>query len=299
MSSPTPTIDADGAWGVELGIYEKALTGSTFEELFDSAARAGFSFVDLSVDESDERLARLRWTAKERAAVRTAAARAGVAIGGVCLSVHRSIAPGSSDPKQRARALEVLREGIDLCRDLGASVLQLAGYYAYYEDPRPEARADYIDVFRRGTQYAALRGVMLGLENVDGTDVTSIQTALDVADEIDSPWFALYPDIGNFTVQGRDVATEIRDSAGSALAWHVKDARRDEPRRVPMGEGDVPWDLAFDELARQRWSGRIMIEMWNDDAPDSEAIAHTAGTFIRTRLQNAGIPIIEPAPTAD
>lgn len=277
--------------GVTLGIYEKALAGDHLDEIFASAARAGFSFVDLSVDESLERLARLNWSPQERAAVRASARRHAIEIGGLCLSAHRSIAPGSADPAMRRRALEVLLDGIDLCHDLGAPLLQIAGYYAYYENPRDGARADYIDVLRQGSQYAARRGVLLGLENVDGTDVVSVEESLRVAAEIDSAWFGLYPDVGNFVVQSRDVIPEIRAMAGHALALHVKEARPGEPRRVPMGEGDVPWDQAFVELAAQGWSGRMMIEMWNDGAPDSEDIASSARAFIVAALERAGITV--------
>jgi len=280
--------------GVLLGIYEKALRGRSLADVFASAARAGFSFVDLSLDESPERLARLQWTAIERAEVRDAAARNGVAIGGLCLSVHRTIAPGSADPAQRERALRILLDAIDLAADLGGCVVQIAGYYAYGEEARADARADYVAVMAQGTAHAARRGVVLGLENVDGTDVTSTETALGVVAEIDSPWFRLYPDVGNFVVQSLPVVEQVRASVPHAFAWHVKDARPDEPRRVPMGEGDVPWDDAFAALAETGWSGRIMIEMWNDDAPESERIAADARRFIADRLAAAGIRVLEP-----
>jgi len=281
--------------GVLLGIYEKALRGNTLDELFASARRAGFAFVDLSIDESPERLARLRWTDVERQEVREAARRHGVMIGGICLSAHRSTAPGSSDPAQRALALEMMVDAIDLCADLGASVLQIAGYYAYYEEPRDTARADYIEILRVGTHYAARRGIVLGLENVDGTDVISTAEALSIVDEIRSPWFHLYPDIGNFVVQSREVASEVAAAAKHAVAWHVKEARPGEPRRVPMGEGDVPWDAAFAALAAAQWNGRIMIEMWNDDDPESERISAQARRFVEERLRRAGIAVLAPS----
>ena len=48
--------------GVDIGIYEKALKwDGSWANLFAQARRAGFAFVDLSVDETPEREARLRW----------------------------------------------------------------------------------------------------------------------------------------------------------------------------------------------------------------------------------------------
>jgi L-ribulose-5-phosphate 3-epimerase UlaE len=39
--------------------------------------------------------------------------------------------------------------------------------------------------------------VMLALENVDGDDVASVNQAMIFVDALDSPWFQVYPDIGN------------------------------------------------------------------------------------------------------
>jgi len=45
-----------------LGLYEKAMPdGLSFREMLDLTARTGFDRLELSVDESDMRLARLDW----------------------------------------------------------------------------------------------------------------------------------------------------------------------------------------------------------------------------------------------
>jgi len=226
---------------VTLGIYEKALNASDLNELFKQVADLGFSFVDLSVDEDPVRIARLDWTAEERAEAKQSAVDAGISIGGICLSVHRKFGPGSNDPTIRAKALELLIKGIDLCADLGIPVLQIAGYYAYYEESTSDQRDRYLETLHAGLGHAAKRGVRLGLENVDGTDVTSIDKAEAIIDEMGSPWFGLYPDIGNFVVQGLDPLVEVKKAIPLAMAFHVKDARLGVPRRVLFGEGLVPW----------------------------------------------------------
>ena len=279
---------------VELGVYEKALQWrGSYEAYFAQAVDAGFSFMDLSVDETPEREARLRWPQEKRDEVRAASKRTGVELAGLCLSIHRRLAPGSSDAEVRQRAKQVLTEGIDLCVDLGIPVLQLAGYFAYYEDPHPSNREWYLECLRDGVSYAARRGVLLGIENVDGTDITSLTRAMEVIEEIDSPWLQLYPDIGNISEQGLPITAELQRGEGHMLAIHVKDVRRGEPRRVPMGQGIVDWDEAFATLAEQKWSGRIMIEMWNDEADDSVELAKTARSFIAERLVTHGFTVVE------
>ncbi|GAE78012.1 L-xylulose 5-phosphate 3-epimerase [Cutibacterium acnes JCM 18918] len=83
--------------GVTLGIYEKALvsnplaTDDDWRRFLNQVPEAGFSFVDLSVDESEERMARLGWDQRRRRMVRHCVEATETAIGGVCLSVHRRI----------------------------------------------------------------------------------------------------------------------------------------------------------------------------------------------------------------
>jgi len=53
-----------------LGLYEKALpAGMTLPRKLVCAAECGFNWLELSVDETEERLARLEWTAAERRAL--------------------------------------------------------------------------------------------------------------------------------------------------------------------------------------------------------------------------------------
>ncbi|HBX82251.1 MAG TPA: xylulose 5-phosphate 3-epimerase, partial [Propionibacteriaceae bacterium] len=78
---------------------------------------------------------------------------------------------------------------------------------------------------------------LLGIENVDGNDVTSISRGMNIVREIDSPWLQMYPDVGNIAEQQLDETEELRAGEGHMLAIHLKDVRVGEPRRVPMGEG--------------------------------------------------------------
>lgn len=279
---------------VTLGIYEKALRSQVeWGKFFAQVAQGGFSFVDLSVDETPQRAARLDWSIKQRQQVRQAAQEAGVQIGGICLSLHRKVMPGSIDPKIRQAAAQVYRKGIDLCADLGVTLCQVAGYYNYYEEPHPLNRQYYIEALMNAVPYAAQRGVVLGVENVDGNDICAIHHARELVDMANSPWLQIYPDIGNIAEHGGDEELELRSGQGHMSAIHIKDVFPGKPRRIPLGEGCVNWDKAFAEIARQNWSGRMMLEMWNDDAPNSTQICIAAREKLAVWLQKAGITVLQ------
>ncbi|MEZ2188947.1 L-ribulose-5-phosphate 3-epimerase [Corynebacterium sp. CCM 9204] len=278
---------------IRLGIYEKALISGPWPEFFEQVKAGGFHFVDLSVDETPERAARLDWSQEQRDAVRGAARDAGVQIGGICLSLHRRIMPGSADPEIREQAREVYRKGIDLAHDLGVSVVQVAGYYAYYEEDDPGSRMRYIETLKDAMPYAAHKGIILAIENVDGNDISSVQDAMAVVDECHSPWVQIYPDVGNIAEHGGDATEELAAGSGHMVALHVKDVLPGEPRRIAFGTGVADFDAAFTELRRQDWDGRIMLEMWNDDSPDSLETCTNARRFIEERLISAGC-IVQP-----
>ena len=209
-----------------IGIYEKALPYDvTWRERLALAHEAGFDFVEMSVDESDERLARLDWSASERAELREATAVTGVPIITMCLSGHRKWALGSASPDIRERGLEIMRKAVKFCADTGIRTIQLAGYYVYYEPHDAGSMERYQDGLAQGLTWACQAGVMLALENVDGNDVDSINKAMIFVNQFNSPWFQVYPDVGNLGEHGLDVCAEsgarLRASGGRPRQRHA------------------------------------------------------------------------------
>ncbi|PLS32123.1 L-xylulose 5-phosphate 3-epimerase [Bifidobacterium margollesii] len=274
---------------ISLGIYEKALTPTQdWGERFAQVNRLGFDFMDISIDERDERLSRLFMEPDDVRAIGSEAVRNGVMIGGVCLSAHRRYALGSPDPVKAAKGREILFRSIDFAKAVGSSLVQLAGYYTFYEPHDHGCRERFLDNLRDGVRYAARQGVMLGIENVDGEDVTDLRELRRILDEIHSPWLQAYPDVGNSAFNLRDVRDDLRAVEGHIAAIHVKDVLPGRPRKVPFGQGIADFGAAFMELKTQRWSGRMMIEMWNEDV-DAEHECRVAKEFIETKLKTYGL----------
>ena len=88
-----------------VGLYEKALPSAwSWDQRLVATADAGYSFAEISVDPSDERLARLNWPTGAKADLRRAIAASGVPILTMCLSAHRQYSLGSRIAATRARA---------------------------------------------------------------------------------------------------------------------------------------------------------------------------------------------------
>jgi L-ribulose-5-phosphate 3-epimerase len=273
-----------------LGIYEKALPFEVdWYERLALAQTAGFDFVEISIDESEERRARLDWSPGQKAALRDAIAKSGVPLTTMCLSAHRKFPFGSATPAVREEADRIMQQAIEFAVDIGVRVIQLAGYFVYYEPHIDGSYARYRAGLRRGLEWASQAGVILALENVDGTDVVSVTQAMKYVKAFNSPYFQIYPDIGNLAEHGLDVCAELEAGRGHFVGLHVKDTRPGEPRRVPFGEGVTPFVDAFATLAGMGFSGPILLEMWNDDSPDSLKIIQHARIWVMERMIESGL----------
>jgi L-ribulose-5-phosphate 3-epimerase len=97
-----------------MGLYEKALPISwSWDRRLAAIADAGFGFAEISIDPSEERLARLNWPISGKADLRRAIAASGVPILTMCLSAHRVYSLGSRIPATRERGMEIMRRAIE------------------------------------------------------------------------------------------------------------------------------------------------------------------------------------------
>ena len=109
-----------------IGLYEKAMPPSlTWREKLAFAKEAGYDYVEISIDEKDEKLARLDWTEAERLELITTMREVGLPIRSMCLSGHRKYPLGDPDPAVRARGMEIMEKAIVLADDLGIRIIQL------------------------------------------------------------------------------------------------------------------------------------------------------------------------------
>lgn len=209
-----------------LGIYEKALAKDlSWPERLVLAKSCGFDFVEMSVDETDERLSRLDWSATQRTSLVAAMIETGVGIPSMCLSAHRRFPFGSRDDAVRQRAREIMSKAIRLARDLGIRTIQLAGYDVYYEDHDEGTQQRFAEGLAWAVEQAAASQVMLAVEIMDTAFMNSISKWKKWDEMLASPWFTVYPDVGNLSAWGNDVPAELKLGIDRIAAIHLKDTQ--------------------------------------------------------------------------
>jgi len=265
-----------------LGLYEKALDPKfDWRTRFEKAKELGFDFVEISIDETDERLSRLDWGLKEIDEFRHAALESGMICQSMCLSVHRRFPFGSKDAAVREKAHTILKRAVDFCYYAGIRVIQLAGYDVYYEPSTPESVKYFREAMAWSTKVAEQKQVMLAMEIMDTPFLNSISKHMSYEAMIQSSWYKVYPDMGNISAWAEnDVDFEFEQGIASIVGVHLKDTIpvtdtcKGKFKGVPFGLGCVDFPRRFAQLERLRYTGPYMMEMWYDSDlfPENEVL---------------------------
>ena len=280
-----------------LGIYEKAIPNDfSWKEKMQAAKAAGFDYIEISIDESDERLARLDWSDQEIDEIRSYMEETGIVIPTMCLSGHRRFPFGSKDEATREKAFEIMEKGIILAQKLGVRCIQLATYDVYYEESDEETKRRFLDGMKKSVEMASRAGVILAMEIMDTPFVGTILRAMHYIKEIPSPYFKIYPDMGNLTQFSNDVEREFELGIAQTAAIHVKETKPGVFKNVPFGEGTVRFTDIFKKLKELNYTGMFLIEMWADNSRKQtmeEAVKtiKDARLFVEDKMKKAGMKL--------
>lgn len=271
----------------KLSVYEKAMPGHIgWKEKLNAAKEAGYDGVELSVDESDERLSRLDWSAAQRLDLLRASRETGVRLPSLCLSGHRRYPLGSRDPETVRRGMAILEKAVRLAGDLGIRLIQLAGYDVYYEPSAPDTAARFAENLQHAVSIAAADGVTLGFETMETPFMNTTAKAMTHIRREKSPYLQIYPDIGNITNAVPDAVRDLQSGRGHIAAAHLKETRPGVYRDLYYGEGEVNFSAVIRELMRQ--GVRLYTaEFWYREGTDWRRELSRARTFLQERFTEA------------
>lgn len=280
-----------------LGLYEKATPPElAWRERLEAARRAGYDFLEISIDETDARLSRLDWTASERDELLRAMREAGLPVRTMCLSGHRKYPLGSRDPEARARGAEIFEKAVRFADALGIRIIQLAGYDVYYEQGGEDTREMFAENLAKGVAYAARYGVLAGFETMETPFMDTAAKAMAYVNAMNSPYLGVYPDLGNLTnaskLYGHDLYLDIESGRGRILAMHLKDTLPGIYRDLDFGDGHVDFAKGAQAALRQG-AGLFVTEFWHDGRANWPERLRATCDFARNAL--AGRPATQLA----
>lgn len=259
-----------------LGLYEKSMPPNLgWREKLMYTKQAGFDFLEISIDETDEKLKRLDMTQEERAGLLSITNGIDLPIRTMCLSGHRKYPIGSMDDSIAARGMEIMEKAIRLAEDLGIRIIQLAGYDVYYEESTKETKERFAGNLKKAAEMAAGAGVVLGFETMETEFMNTVEKAMHYVNQVNSSYLNVYPDLGNITNAAYTYETSVEEDLetgrGHLSAMHLKETIPGVFREVPFGTGHVDfergikkaWELGIRKYVTEFWyTGN---ETWKDD----------------------------------
>ena len=272
----------------ELGHYEKSMPNTlSWKEKLQLCREFGFDYLEMSVDESDEKLARLQYTREERGAIVRAMEETGVRIHSMCLSGHRKYPLGHPDEHIQKKALQIMEAAVQLADDLGIRIIQLAGYDVYYEVGSEQTKQNFIRNLRHCVELAAKKGILLGFETMETPFMDTVEKSMHYVQQATSPYLGVYPDMGNLKnaslLYGKDVNEDIRTGKGHIVAAHLKETIPGHYREIPFGSGHTEFVENIRELKQQ--GVRMFVgEFWYTGNSDWQKVCTHASAFLRDKL---------------
>lgn len=250
--------------------------------------RAGFDFMEISIDETDEKLGRLLWTANERLELVRAMSETGCRIMTMCLSGHRKFPLGCEDEAKSIRSLQIMAEAIDLAVDLGIRIIQIAGYDEYYLPSTPITRRLFLENLKRSVEMASKKGVVLAFETMETEFMNTVGKAMHYVNTLQSPYLQVYPDLGNITnaalQYGTSVTADLQSARGHLAAMHLKESVPGKFREIPYGTGHVNFPEGI-RTAREYGANLFVGEFWYVGNRDWQEQLVFANGFLRGKFQ--------------
>ncbi|MDK2819764.1 MAG: L-ribulose-5-phosphate 3-epimerase [Mycoplasmataceae bacterium] len=250
----------------KLGIYEKAINNKfSWEDKIIITAKAGFKFIELSIDESDSRLQRLDWKKEKIEELKDLLKSHNVEINSICLSAHRRFPFGSHDMVVRNKAREIMTKALEFAKTLGVTVIQLAGYDVYYEESDNETVENFVQGIIWSVQEAKKYNIILAFEIMDTPFMGTISKAMKYVNQINSPLLKIYPDLGNISQWTDSLEEEFEIGKNHIVGLHFKDTKPGIFKCVPFGQGTVDFPRLLTIISNIKYIGPILIEMWSEN----------------------------------
>lgn len=274
-----------------LGMYEKAVPADlSLKEKLEACKKAGFDWMEISIDETDEKISRLYWSKEEKDELVKAIKETGQPIYTMCFSAQRKYSLGSLGKEKHEKAMEIMEKAIDFAADIGIRIIQLAGYDCYYEEANEDTRNEFIKNLKIATRMAAKKGVMMGFETMMDRDfINTVEKGMEFVKICDSPYLGVYPDIGNLIASRHDfgyqksVTDDILTGKGHIVAAHLKETKPKVDRSIPWGTGLTDYVThirVLKDLGVRMFNG----EFWCDHPDRWEEFLKESNDFLRDKL---------------
>ncbi len=280
--------------GISTWVWTSPATTDVLETLLPHIASLGFDVIELPIETVGQfDVARIGELARAHGL--------GVSVCAVIGAGRDLLVAGEAE-----EGVRYLRACIDVAQTLGSPTVAGPFYSAVGRCWRstPEERARDVEqvagTLRGLGEYAADRGVVLGVETLNRFETSFLNTtaqALELIERVDHPSVGLALDVFHLGIEEKHVGDALRAAGGRLVHLQVAENDRGTP-----GTGSLPWRDVAKALREIEYTGRVVIEtfsdrveaiaraaaIWRPLAPDSDTLAREGLAFLR--------PLLAPQP---
>jgi sugar phosphate isomerase/epimerase len=212
----------------------------TVYDIYDIAVRYGFDGLEIREDLLENKPSDLPY-------LKSLAADSGIGL----IYAYMNW-PVDKDLVTMKRNVPCILQHLDEAVILGAKVMK-TGFGPV--DDLYELTEAHFEVLKEIAAGAKAREVILCLENSDKTSGSNAAVIRDIVTKVNSPFFKITYDGGNFAIVGKDPVQALKTMAENVSYVHLKDVKKGEMVNTYMGNGDVDYPSIFGILQTCGYSG--------------------------------------------
>lgn len=240
------------------------------EDVFAYCARIGYDAVEIAPFTLAKYVTEI--PPVERARIREAAARNGIAISGIhwVLVQAEGMYLTSPEAATRERTARYFCDLVDFCADLGGKIIVVGSPKQRSLLPGVTLQQAWhwaLDVFRSAVKAGERRGVTICFEPLPAEDTNFINTAAEAVRftrEMASPRFKAILDVRAMSHESTPIPQILRESRGHFAYVHANDKNLKGP-----GFGDVDFRPIAAALREVNYDGVVSVEVFNfDEGPE-------------------------------
>lgn len=281
-------------FGVNTWVWTAPLTEEELEEIAPAVAKMGFDHIEIPMDDPKD---------LDFAKCKQIIENAGIGSVSFCAAMGPDRDLIDPDPKVRQNGIDYLKACMDGLAVMGGKNFVGPFYSAVGRtwkqtaEEREEDMKILVEILRELSEYAAERGILLGVEPLNRFETSFITTAeqvIELVDRVDHPACKVMLDTFHMNIEEDSMGDAIRAVGPRLIQVHSNENNRGTP-----GKGHVPWQEVAQALKDINFDGVFVIEsftdkvesiakaaaIWRPLAPSQDALAADGVIFLKELMK--------------
>lgn len=258
-------------FGVRVGML-----AASWDGIYEQAATLGFDGVELEVGRDAPEQGTPLFDPGERDNVKNRTAACGAATSSACIGALWKYSPASPDETLRETGLQLVKNTITACRDLGADRILLP--LSNVDQPPEVSVPRWVEFLKEASAAAQAEDVVLAVEACARPGLGTAEDLRALVDQVGSNHVRAYFDVANLHAAGTDPVQGLGALGSEYIAIiHIKDRKKNPAgsdrafSSCPLGEGVLDFQAITDTIREIGYDDWLVLETPGGDDRNASA----------------------------